>query len=1247
MFSGVSQARCVRKRSSGVPVRPSTLTAVLVAAIFVLAALAPASASAAVEHKFEKAIVQFETEPGKFEALVHPWGLAFGAEGNLFAADPGEEGIGPSNLDVFGAAGGSIARVGALAGGYTRSVAVSAATGDVYVADSGCDCVRVFDPMMKGDPALGYVELEPWTGKDTTATSFGSAFVYVAVNNSSDAHAGDVYVMNTGNHVVDVIKPGESGGETEPVQELTSYFSEFGQVSGLAVSPVSGDVYLTTNIENDSVKVFNVNGEPQPDLEPRSSETPAKSFTPIGVTVAPATGEVYVVDSANHVVDEFSSGGEYEGQIADAKTGEPLLEPSGVAVSSSGQVYVSDGAAKAVDVYGAEPPVVPVVESDSVSQVTDDSATLNAEIDPRGRPGDPSTKYRFQYTTEERFEHEGFTGATGLPAPEGVLAPSFEVDSVSVPVQGLTAGTTYRFRVLVENGVGAAVQDTEHSFTTRTPGSFALPDGRQWEMVSPPQKEGVLIEPISGAGDDYPGAAVQASANGDGISYVTDAPTEAGAQGYSNFVQVLSLRSPDGWSSRDLPGPHAVSTGVSLSGQEYRLFSEDLSLAVLQPMGPFVPSLSPEASEQTTMLRTDYLNGDASEPCLPASMHCYRPLVTGKEGYANVPPGTVFGLQGGNPCEGAIYCGPEFVGGTPDLSHVVLSSPGPALTPGGPAGGLYEWNGGEPPAKQLKPVSILPPNNEGKELPTASGQIGSGSDNGKIEARHAISNDGSRVFWSGGGPDGGHLNMRDMVKEETLAIGGPSEDMFQAANSEGTTVFFTEGGSLFECAIGEEGGRLECDPPTGQATDLTPSGGVLGTIMGASEDGSWVYFVANSALAPSARAGSCPESTKSQAVTPNVVCNLYVRHGGVTRLVAVLSGNDSPDWGGEGFLKHLTARVSPDGKWLAFMSERSLTGYDNADAVSGRPDEEVYLYHAPADLATESGNLDCASCNPTGARPHGVESENDTGSGFSNIPLAAGSSETWTWPSWLAGNVPTWTASVKDDALYQSRYLSDSGRLFFNSSDALVPKDVNGTEDVYEYEPEGIKSPEGKVECSEGTSSGSDVFEPAGTVTLEEGTPGEHTVMQGAGCVALISDGANSEESAFLDASETGGDVFFLTKAKLAPQDTDDALDIYDAQECTSKEPCPSPAAQAPVACDNEASCKAPPSPQPAVFGLSGSATFSGPGNLAPPPVAVVKKVTKKTVKCKRGFVKNKKGKCVKKSKSKRRKAKKSNRRAK
>ena len=58
------------------------------------------------------------------------------------------------------------------------------------------------------------------------------------------------------------------------------------------------------------------------------------------------------------------------------------------------------------------------------------------------------------------------------------------------------------------------------------------------------------------------------------------------------------------------------------------------------------------------------------------------------------------------------------------------------------------------------------------------------------------------------------------------------------------------------------------------------------------------------------------------------------------------------------------------------------------------------------------------------------------------------------------------------------------------AGDALVPQDVNGTWNVYEYEPEGIKSPEGKVECSASTSSGSVVFKPERSFDVE-GREGE------------------------------------------------------------------------------------------------------------------------------------------------------------
>jgi hypothetical protein len=350
-----------------------------------------------------------------------------------------------------------------------------------------------------------------------------------------------------------------------------------------------------------------------------------------------------------------------------------------------------------------------------------------------------------------------------------------------------------------------------------------------------------------------------------------------------------------------------------------------------------------------------------------------------------------------------------------------------------------------------------------------------------------------------------------------------------------------------------------------------------------------VYFVARGSLAAGAEAGDH---------------NLYVRHEGVTRLIAVLPSGEQEnyDWSSQ-LGDVMRARVSPDGRWLAFMSEQSLTGYDNEQAgpgeceavisgASGTKHEtggcsEVYLY------GTDTQSLVCASCNPTGGRP--------VGGSLASL---------WTAPL-MASESGAFLAR-------QPRYLSDSGRLFFDSADALVPQDVNGAEDVYEWEPSGVGT------CSTRTSSGSSEY-----------------ASRENGCVGLISSGTSPAPSEFIDADETGEDVFFRTQARLSPQDYDTAYDVYDAHECTEVSPCSS-VVTSPPPCETEASCKAAPEPQPSLYGPPSSATFSGAGNLAAgaasPPSP--KKVTKKTVKCKKGFVKNKKNKCVKKPKKKAKKAK-------
>jgi hypothetical protein len=157
------------------------------------------------------------------------------------------------------------------------------------------------------------------------------------------------------------------------------------------------------------------------------------------------------------------------------------------------------------------------------------------------------------------------------------------------------------------------------------------------------------------------------------------------------------------------------------------------------------------------------------------------------------------------------------------------------------------------------------------------------------------------------------------------------------------------------------------------------------------------------------------------------------------------------------------------------------------------------------------------------------------------------------------------------------RHLSNSGRLFFNSDDALVPADSNGTQDVYQYEPPGVAN------CTEANP----------TFGARSG-----------GCVDLISAGTSGEESAFLDASESGDDVFFLTRSRLVAQDIDAALDVYDAHVCTAEVPClPEPAPPAPE-CSGD-SCQ-----QPAVppnDATPGSLTFNGAGNVLQCPKGKVK----------------------------------------
>jgi hypothetical protein len=855
-----------------------------------------------------------------------------------------------------------------------------------------------------------------------------------------------------------------------------------------------------------------------------------------------------------------------------------------------------------------------LIESESVSDVVATSATLEAQIDPLG----VSATCELQYVSDASFRSTGYQAAVTVPCPAALGEGEVGVPT-SVHLQSFTADTIYHYRAIATSSLGTSVVGEDHTFTTQRSGeSVLLPDGRQWELVSPPHKHGALIQGLAYS------VATQAAVDGGAMSYFAIGATEPGAQGQAEGAQVLSTRGATGWSSQDIATPHTgpVGTGGFRAG-EYLFFSEDLSRSLAEstePAGQFspltsctatgcVPESFPEATEITPYVRHNSTCGsDVSS--------CYEPLLTGAAGYADVPPGVEFGASIGNRSE-------EFVGAAPDLNSAVLQSD-KGLTPGAPRQQeLYEWSAGAPAAERLKLVSVLPKSEGGGAFAEQGGVDLGGYDNHMGSGWRPVSANGSRVFWT---LDNQHrLYMRDIAKGETIRLDPSSAGSgaaFQAASSDGSKVFFTDAGNLYVCEIVEKAGKDAC-----KLTDLTPTSngqpaGVQQLMPGTSDDGSVSYFVANGVLS---------SVENGERAVPGGD-NLYmVQHAGtkwVTTFIATLSQTDERDWSNKGptffTTGQLSARVSPSGHYLAFMSNRPLTGYDNNDALTGQPDEEVYLYDAGSGGA---GSLVCASCNPTGARPVGVEVGQFTNVGAGNgnyvdILGSSGIEPAYNEKTGIAANVPGGNeVDQLEGSLYQPRYLSDSGRLFFNSSDALVPQDVNGQEDVYEFEPEGIESPEGEVECSEGTSSGSAVY-----------VPREH------GCVGLISSGTSSQESGFLDASETGGDVFFATSSKLVPADFDTAVDVYDAHECPSQAPCFPVSPSSPPACDNAESCRVAPLPQPGIFGSPSSATFSGAGNVASSPPAALVKPKTKVVKCKKGLVKNKKkNKCVRRRKAKKR----------
>ncbi|HEX3733544.1 MAG TPA: hypothetical protein VHU86_00165 [Solirubrobacterales bacterium] len=719
------------------------------------------------------------------------------------------------------------------------------------------------------------------------------------------------------------------------------------------------------------------------------------------------------------------------------------------------------------------------------------------EADASGLSGGPATaSVATAHDGGGGFDH----GATEAPLGGGEVSGA-EVGTATATISGLRPDSRYRFRVAAGSKCeGLALPPCEvegkpAAFATYPEAAAGLSDHRAYELVSPADKHGGEVLPA----EPFWSSCVPRECKPPGVAGVGVFPIQSTSDGNSVAYFGFPFSASEG-----VPVLNSYVSTRTPSGWQTTTMSpalltshgEDLSYSSQLSEGVLLQGNGPLLSSDAPAGYEDLYLQSAADP------HVLRPLLT-RAMLEALPSG-----EPRPPHRAPGFLQFQYGGHSPDysaqyfaandvLTEATPYAPEPA-DPGSEGRDLYEWREGK-----LSLVNVLPGNGS-----VASGARFASPEQvfpGMSPDTHAVSADSSRVFWEAGG----HLYVRE---DGQLTTEVHDSGSFLQASPDGSEILLSDG-CLY--SLGTE-----------SCTDLTEGqGGFLG-IAGASTDLSRIYFVDTAALAPGAEAGKD---------------NLYAwnEEGGL-RLIAALLASDGAggvlslnDWA-KTVPGNRTAEASPDGRYLAFASSARLTGYDNVGpcgesvnsqqefVVVDTPCQEVFLY----DSAT--GRLTCPSCSPSGEAPLGL----------SHLRRIEGADA----HPWLP----------------QPRYLTNAGRLYFDSQNRLSILDTNGdVEDVYEYESQDTGS------CA-----------------------------RAAGCVTLISPGSGEVDSNLLAIDENGANVFFTTREELVQKDTDELIDVYDAREGGGF---PADTESQRVECQGE-SCQ--PTPRPPQAASNASAVFEGPGNL-------------------------------------------------
>lgn len=555
-------------------------------------------------------------------------------------------------------------------------------------------------------------------------------------------------------------------------------------------------------------------------------------------------------------------------------------------------------------------------------------------------------------------------------------------------------------------------------------GAF-LPDGRIYEQVSPPYKNGNVV-----AGGTFG----LASADGNAAMYVG-----SGAMGTaysSNINEFDSHRTPYGWTTASAI-PRQQSAMNFWSGPQTVAPSNDFSRFLFASLSRWVSSEPVGPSSSSNIFLSE-------DPALEASWIA-QPTI----------PDAI-------PTPGNNKASHDYVvsGHSPDLSTVYFTYSGTLLPDdagraahlvGGEGGegepwGFYEWNHGT-----LGEAGTLPDGSLSSYGAVPAAVAGftplSGTRNGGLYQAEMLDNevseDGSRTFFVSPDPlastltdpsgcnthpdrctseppelylrevhsDGSHTV--ELVSRSELAgsdgqpaphgasqvLDAPNNSYFGQltytfvfASPDGSQAFFTSTDRLTQAAPADETVKeYDFDVSTGTLTYLP---GVAGGLLAASRNGSDFIF-------------------ENMATTPYELDLWKDGPGsGSVRTVAQLPYGQPPNVN--------AGRASDDGSVFVFRTNAAVAGFNNAGGF-----EQIYRY----DMASE--RLDCVSCPPEGVTPSG-----DVNFSYNNAE----------------GGKPNGYNSEPMTTLDSRVISSDGSRVFFDSPDALLSRDTNGKRDVYQWE---------------------------------------------------------------------------------------------------------------------------------------------------------------------------------------------------